>query len=67
MPSLSEWTINQAIELLEDIINMHTDPNSCDYNECEKDQCAWCELATAIIKDFRTAVYHFTIFQGEAT
>jgi hypothetical protein len=36
-------------ELLEDVIWKHSDSNSPEYNECDKDPCAWCEEAKALI------------------
>jgi len=38
------------IETLLDVYHAHRDPESCDFNDCEKDPCAWCEDADEIIK-----------------
>jgi hypothetical protein len=31
-----------ADEMIDEIMASHNDPDSPDYNECEKDPCAWC-------------------------
>jgi hypothetical protein len=36
-------------ELLEDTIRAHSTPDNGNYNECDKDPCAWCEEAKALI------------------
>lgn len=38
---------DKAISLLEEIIFNHADPESADYNECDKEgeQCLWCDHA----------------------
>lgn len=38
-----------AEELLREVMAWHSDPESTDYNECEKAPCAWCSDATAAI------------------
>lgn len=35
--------------LLEDTIRAHSTPDNGDYNECDKDPCAWCKEAKALI------------------
>lgn len=37
-----------ATELLQEVMQSHCDPESPEYNECEKAQCRWCELAQSI-------------------
>lgn len=36
-------------ELLEDTILAHSTPDNGNYNECDKDPCAWCHEAKALI------------------
>ena len=36
-------------DLLSEIIDSHSDPDNPDYNQCDIDQCAWCESANAHI------------------
>jgi len=36
-------------ELLEDTIRAHSTPDNGNYNECDKDPCAWCKDAKALI------------------
>lgn len=35
--------------LLTEIIQLHADPNAPEYNECDKQQCYWCEQAKEIL------------------
>jgi hypothetical protein len=32
-----------ADDLITEVMRAHADPESWDYNECEKEMCAWCE------------------------
>lgn len=36
-------------ELLEDVMRCHSTPDDGNYNECDKDPCAWCIEALAVI------------------
>ena len=47
-PSLNEF----IIELLQEVIDDHSDPDEPGYNECEKpgEMCQWCEEAKYAIK-----------------
>jgi len=36
-------------ELLEDTLRAHSTPDNGAYNECDKDPCAWCEEAKALL------------------
>ena len=38
------------IELLQDVMASHRDPQDNDYNECETGACFWCEVAETTIK-----------------
>lgn len=49
MPNLAERTI----DLLTDHINLHSDRNAAEYNECDKDLCDWCDQAKGLIEDIR--------------
>ena len=39
-----------AIELLEDVIDIHSDPKEYGYNQCDDDACFWCEQAKEWIR-----------------
>ena len=41
--------VTLVIELLEDVMGLHSDKESCDYNECDTDPCAWCDDAKKVI------------------
>lgn len=47
------------IDLLQDVMNQHSHPDSADYNECDKEPCQWCTEAAEEIAKLRTQ-------QGEA-
>ena len=42
MSTPSLHTIIPLRDLLKEIILNHSDPNNPDYNECDKEPCAWC-------------------------
>ena len=42
-----------TMDLLTEVMDWHSDPDSTEYNECDIDPCAWCELAAAIVKGYR--------------
>ena len=50
--TLKEWQ-RKAAPLLQDTVDMHSDPESCGYNECEPENapCAWCEEARALLSE----------------
>ena len=39
-----------AVEMLQEVYDSHRDKESCDYNECEIDECLWCHEAGKVIK-----------------
>ena len=41
----------EIADLLTDVRNLHSHPDSNDYNECDKDPCNWCERAIKIIAE----------------
>jgi hypothetical protein len=44
-PRSTEWAeaLGKLIEMADEVYQSHRDPESADYNECEKEQCMWCE------------------------
>ena len=36
-------------KLLKDVMQLHSDPNGAQYNECDTDPCAWCEEAKRLM------------------
>ena len=42
MSKLPDLSVSQ---LLRDVMQSHRDKDSCDYNECEKSPCYWCDCA----------------------
>lgn len=43
------WWNEKALDLLNEVMRSHADPDSPDYNECDKDPCAWCTEAKELI------------------
>jgi hypothetical protein len=35
--------------LISEVMRWHSDPESCDYNECDKSKCQWCETASRLL------------------
>jgi len=46
--------IEALLPYLREVLLSHCDPNSSDYNECEKAQCAWCEGVSAALRAVRS-------------
>ena len=42
--------ITMMVELLQDVMKAHRDPQDDDYSECDTGPCFWCELAETAIK-----------------
>jgi hypothetical protein len=59
-PPLGEptWTdpLGMLASLCEEIRCAHRDPDDDDYNECEKDECAWCSDSRTAIDQLRLRV-----------
>ena len=41
--------LEKLIPLVEEVMANHRDPQSGEYNECEKSPCMWCDLAQKAI------------------
>lgn len=41
----------QTSELLQDVMNVHSDPDSGGYNYCDDDPCQWCINAKSVLAD----------------
>lgn len=41
-----------TVELLTEMVEWHSDPDSPAYNDCDLDLCDWCGRAKVIIKQF---------------
>ncbi len=37
--------------LIREVMHWHADPDSSDYNECDKEHCHWCANAAAVLKE----------------
>ena len=48
-PPLGQPVTEAIRNLLEEVIRWHSDPESPEYNECEKDPCLWCECAKGLL------------------
>ena len=35
--------------LVREVMSWHADPNSADYNECDREPCLWCQSAAAAL------------------
>ena len=46
---------NALVASLSDVLIWHRDPESSDYNECEKDPCNFCEVAGRGLDNWRAA------------
>ena len=45
------WEIVQQLKpYLEEIWAAHRDPQSSEYNQCEKDECAWCTETRSLLR-----------------
>ena len=45
---LFAWIV-ESRQLLREVIGWHADPESPDYNDCDKAKCAWCEHADKVL------------------
>lgn len=43
-----DW--EEAVELLQEVIDSHCEHDSCYYNECDIEPCNWCVRAKIIIE-----------------
>ena len=43
--------LGRACVLLRETVRSHKDPADADYNGCDKDRCAWCQEAEAIMEE----------------
>jgi len=41
--------LEKLIPLVKEVMSNHRDPQSGEYNECEKSPCMWCDLAQKAI------------------
>ena len=37
------------VELIREVMGWHCDPDSPEYNECEREPCYWCEQAARVL------------------
>jgi len=42
-------TITEAINLLDEVMWWHCDPDSPDYNGCDTEPCSWCAKAASTL------------------
>lgn len=40
----------KIIDLLQEVVRSHRDPDSPEYNECDTAECEWCRRAKAAIE-----------------
>ena len=45
-----EDVLRKARLLLQDIMDIHRDPEDGQYNECDTDPCAWCTEAKELVE-----------------
>ena len=39
----------RPLDLLREVLDWHSDPESSDYNECDREPCSWCEVARRVV------------------
>lgn len=51
MNDAKQTITDRCLNLIKEVMAAHSDPDSGDYNECDKDHCAWCEEAQTILDE----------------
>ena len=51
-----EGELRKARPLLQDIMDIHRDPEDGEYHECDTDPCAWCTEAKELVEKPSLAV-----------
>jgi hypothetical protein len=41
--------VHETRGLVREVFDWHADPESSDYNDCDKDKCNWCERAAKVL------------------
>ena len=45
-----EEALRKVRPLLQDTVDVHSDPSDAGYNECDTAPCSWCEIAKEVLK-----------------